>query len=122
MAFTSTQRVQIRRWLGFPSLFRYESILESAMDGVDVDTETVIVGWLSNLDTLETQLTVRYDQVEAAKVDELEIDTARGNLVLYREMRRYIGHISDALRTPPKRDVTVGAVPDAAGALNIRGT
>lgn len=121
MAFTATQKVQIRRWLGFPAIFRQESILESAMDSLDSDTETAIGTWLTTLSTIETQLTTRYDQVEAIKTDELELDTARGNLVLYREIRRYVGHISDALRVPPKRDVTTGPRPNPEAALNNRG-
>lgn len=116
MAFTEAERVQIRRWLGFSALFtQAEPRLESAITAVqaandggsrpDNTTELAVRGYLADLAAIENQIRIRRDQVEADKVDESRIDTARGNAILRQEGRLYVGYLADALSTRPRRDV-----------------
>lgn len=116
MAFTETERVQIRRWLGFPALFLQQNPrLESAMTAVqsiadggarpDSTTEVAIRGYLATLATYEARWADMREAFEASKTDELVTDHARAQMMLERTMRIYVGHIGDALDTSPARDV-----------------
>lgn len=116
MAFAETDRVQIRRWLGFSAIYlQADPKLENAIVAVqstadggsrpDSSTETAVKGYLTELTTIETKWKALYDEVEAYKVDELVVDPARGAAVLKSFGRMYVGHIADALSTKPRRDV-----------------
>lgn len=63
MAFTNAQKVQIRKWLGYPSIFRYKDVrLESAIEvvGDDPDAQAEVEAVLARLatgdDSVESQL------------------------------------------------------------------
>lgn len=116
MAFTEADRVQLRRWLGFSSIFNatdpfFEAAItsvQSTADGgsrPDNTTELAVKGWVTELAAIETKWKDLYDQMQAYKLDELTIDPLRGLAGLFKIGRMYVGHISDALSTPPKRDV-----------------
>ncbi len=121
MAFTETERVQIRRWLGFPAIFQQaDPILESAITAVqstadggarpDNSTELAIRGYLTELGTLETKWKDLYDQMQAFKLNNLTVDPLRGLAGIRQLGRQYVGHIADALSTKPRRDVFSGAL------------
>lgn len=116
MAFTEADRVQLRKWLGYSALYASrDPILESAItssqstaDGgsrPDNTTELAIKSYLTELTTLETTVKDLYEQMQAHKLDDITIDPLRGLAGLHKIGRQYVGHISDALSTPVKRDV-----------------
>ena len=116
MAFVEAERVQIRRWLGYSAMYASrDPILESAISSAqavaeggsrpDDRTEPAVRGWLAELTTLETRWKELYEQMQAAKLDDITIDPLRGLSGLFKIGRMYVGHLSDALSTPVKRDV-----------------
>lgn len=120
--FTEAERVKVRRWLGYPPLFLQQNPrLESAMTAVqseadggarpDDASEVAIRGYLAKLDTYEARWLDMLEAFEASKTDELVTDHVRAQLAIQQVMRIYIGHISDALNTPPARDVLSPASP-----------
>ncbi len=124
MAFAESDRVQIRRWLGYSAMYASrDPILESAITSAqaeadggsrpDSTTETAIKGWVSELATLETKWKDLYDQMQAYKIDETTVDPARGLATLFKIGRMYVGHLSDALSTPVRRDVFSAPAPTA---------
>ncbi len=116
MAFTEAERVDIRKYLGFPALFQQANPrLEFAMTAVqstadggirpDGSTEALIRKTLGKLATLEDSLEALWTQAQALTVDELKIDPARGMMVLRAEGRRLVGIIAVVLNTVPRIDV-----------------
>lgn len=116
--FTDSQKNQIRRWLGYSRIYvQLYPKLENAMIAVqaisdggsqpDDSAVLLIQGWLTNLNTLETQELsyVTQAQVFEAGTDNVKIDVSHGIYNLRKIMKRYIGHISDTLSTKPFRDV-----------------
>lgn len=120
--FTEADRVQIRRWLGTSAMYASrDPILESAITAAqsnadggsrpDNTTELAVKGWLTELGTIETKIKDLYDQMQAHKIDETTIDPLRGLAGLKQIGRMYVGHLSDALSTPVKRDVFSAPIP-----------
>lgn len=116
MAFSAAEKAKVRKWLGYSPLFRdqYPGIdqaiiaVQSVADGgtlADSETEDLIQGYLTELDQIETRLEELRDQMEASSVDEVKADSARAMLAVYKEGRRFVGHICDALGASPARDV-----------------
>jgi hypothetical protein len=116
MAFTEVQRVQIRRYLGWPGIRQAEdrslegaiTAAQSTGDGgvmADSSTETAIVSYLTSLAAIELQLTQLWESMLASKIETIEIDPARGALALAMEGRRFVGLLADALDVRPRRDV-----------------
>lgn len=116
MAFSSSEKAKIRKWLGYSPIFQgqYPALdaaivaVQSTADGgtlADSETEDLIQGYLTKLDALDVRLEELRDQMEASVVDEVRADSARALLALYKEGRRLVGHIADALGALPARDV-----------------
>ena len=116
MAFTEAERVQIRRFLGYPAVHQGEgrslnssiAAVQAAGDGglmADNSTEVAVRGFLANLAALEAQIAQLWESMLASKIETIEIDPARGLFALYADARRLVGHISDALDVRPVRDV-----------------
>jgi hypothetical protein len=116
MAFTETERVQIRRWLGFPALYiQADPRLESAITTIqstaegggrpDNSTELAVRGYLATLATYEARWTDMREAFEASKTDDLVTDHARAQMMLERSMRLYVGYIADTMDISPRRDV-----------------
>jgi len=121
MAFTESNKVQVRRWLGYsPADLDQLRIINSAMTLVqstgdggqmpDNTTETAITGWLTQLASIETAVQALYDQSQVLDADDASLDAARGQAVLARSGRMYVGFIADALNVSPKRDVFIGKI------------
>ena len=115
-AWTSLQRAKIRRYLGVSNLFRgHDPSVEDAItaaqatvDGGAQDDTTIqdeIVAILADLATLETRLKALWKQAQANRIDELNVDAARGRAMLLAEGRRLVGYIADMLDVAPRRDV-----------------
>lgn len=103
MAFTDAEKAQIRKWLGFPALFHYrDPRLESAIHAVEVladggATEEQIRGLLAKLAAVETAIDEVAECVGTVKVNGVEVDQARAQLLHERRGRRYVGQLSVAL-------------------------
>jgi hypothetical protein len=116
MAFSEADRVQIRRYLGFPAIYvtadpRLESAItavQSVADGgsrPNNTTELAVQGYLAKLATVETRIEDLFIQMQVGTVDEVEIDAPRGLLGLRSIGRQYVGHIADTFAMKPARDV-----------------
>jgi hypothetical protein len=116
MAFSAAEKAKIRKWLGYSPIFQgqYPALdaaiiaVQSIADGgtlADSETEDLIQGYLTELDQIDTRLEELRDQMEASVVDEVKADSARAMLAVYKEGRRFVGHIADALGALPARDV-----------------
>lgn len=109
MAFTESQRVEIRRYLGYQALFRQtDSMLERSMNAVDTyaETETSVEARLAELAALEANVTACYSRLKALKVGAIELP-GHGELSgLLSEGRR----ITKALAVVFGVDVLEGAV------------
>lgn len=116
--FVESDRVKIRRWLGFAGIFtqadpRLENAItsiQSVSDGgtrPDNSTETAVKSYLTKLDGIETQwmLLTTEGGMQGGKIDELSIDPLRGLEGLKKIGRMYVGFIADAVSTRPRRDV-----------------
>jgi len=119
MAFSESERVKLRRWLGFS---RHDRRLDVAITGAqseaeggtaaDMSTEAAIRVDLESLGVLEQSMRALWSQAQALDADGLKIDVARAMSVLRSEGRRLVWHIGDALGTAPQRDAFVGgAIP-----------
>lgn len=108
MAFTSMQKVKIRLYLGYPNLYRYKHTrLESAMDAVDPDAETLVVADLATLDTLYGELSTTVATGSGIKrVDEVEFfEGAEARDGVRASGRQVVTRISTILGVPIYADV-----------------
>lgn len=115
-AWTELERAKIRHYLGFSAIFlQADPRLENAMTTVlaiadggtraDSSTQTQIQGWITDLETVETNLKNLWNKSLALKVDVIQIDPVRGMMMLRAEGRRIVTNIATALATKPRRDV-----------------
>jgi hypothetical protein len=105
MALTATQQAQIRRFLGYPDLFRYQNTrLEGAINGnLSPEAETLIIADLAQLVTIDTALTsgVGLKTAGVKKADEVEFFGAMVTINSIRSLGRTVaGRISTALGVP----------------------
>lgn len=125
MAFTEAERVQLRRWLGFPALYQQaDPRLESAITAVqsvgdggsrpDNTTEVAVRGYLTTLAAYETRWADMRDAFEASRTGDIVTDHARAQAMLERSMRLYIGFIADVVDIAPRRDVLTPKPPGGA--------
>lgn len=116
MAFSESDRVAIRRYLGFAAIFlQADPRLESAITAVqsiadggsrpDSSSETAIKGYLTDLASIEAKLKAAWDCLGLGQVNKIVVDPGRALLLLRSEGRRLVGYLADALSTRPVRDV-----------------
>ena len=109
MAFSDAQKTQIRRYLGYPDVYRQANTrLESAIDvvGSRPDTQTLIESDLAALVAIEAKLSgAVLSSAGVRKVDEIEF-FQNGNLDITRkEGRRICGRLSVTFGVPLASDV-----------------
>lgn len=115
MAYTNAEKLGIRKWLGFSlfqdSDFRVDAAViasQSIADGgsqADDSAEAEIRKQLGYLDQIEARQLDLHLQMSVGKVDEVEVDAARGAIALSMLGRQYVGIISGILGLAPYRDV-----------------
>jgi hypothetical protein len=126
MGWTEADRAQIRHYLGFSALFlQADPRLEQAIDSVrsradggtrpDDSTERQIRGWLGQLARIEERLAEVWEEAEALRVSDLNVDPYRAMALLRSEGRRVVGGIARALATRPLHDVFSASPPDPEG-------
>lgn len=109
MPFSDAQKTQIRRYLGYPDVYRQANTrLESAIDvvGGRPDTQALIEADLAALATIETKLNgTVLSSAGVKKVDEIEF-FQNGNVSVTRnEGRRICGRMSVTFGVPLASDV-----------------
>lgn len=114
MAYTETNRVKIRQWLGYSGVV-YQNLeaaitaSQSVADGgnrPDNSTELAVKDWVVQLDAVLTSIQGLRTQAQILSAeDNLGIDAIRGIASLEKEGRLYVGFIADALCCRPARDV-----------------
>lgn len=107
MAFMDAQKAQIRRYLGFPDVFRYANTrLESAMDvvGGRAEVQAQVETDLAAIAAVESKLTEALTSAGIKKVDEVEFFEAGQRKALRDEGRRMCGRLSITMGVPLAAD------------------
>ena len=109
MSFSDAQKTQIRRYLGYPDVYRQANTrLESAIDvvGSRPDTQSLIESDLAALVAIEAKLSgAVLSSAGVKKVDEIEF-FQNGNISVTRsEGRRICGRMSVTFGVPLASDV-----------------
>ena len=116
MAFTEADRVNIRIYLGFGSLFlQADSRLESAISAIQSvadggtrptsDAETSLKAILTKLQAIDNNIDSLAVQQGATAVDEIKVDAARELARLRMVGRSYVNRMALMLDTFPRADV-----------------
>lgn len=110
MAFTAAQKVKLRLYLGYPSIFRYrDSRLESVLDvvGEDAEAKAEIEALMASILTIETSLTSSLGTAGLKRAEDIEwYQAGSGSSVTpemsakYAEGKRFINRISLMLGVP----------------------
>jgi hypothetical protein len=126
VAFTETNRVAIRKALGFAAIYlQADPMLENAITTVqsvadggtrpDSSTEDAILAYLVSLAAIDAVLEGTGGCVGTIKVNKIAMDAARGELIFRKRARGLVGYIADALSMRPRRDVYSAPEVDPVG-------
>lgn len=126
MAWTETDRVQIRHYLGFSAIFlQADPRLELAITAVqqvsdggarpDTSTEAYIRSILTQLQELEWTMRAQWALVSGTQVGKITADAARGLATLRSEGRRLVNAIARQLATHPRADIFSNAPTNPYG-------
>lgn len=105
---SDAQKAQIRLYLGYPDYFRYKHTrLESVLDNLSPDAETLIGTALTTLVTIQTSLlAASTTQAGVKRVDEIWFDNSFKRPATIRSIgRMYVGQISIITGVPIYSDV-----------------
>ena len=111
MAFTDVEKAQIRRYLGYPDIYRdHTPWLESAMDVVGARTEVaaMVSADLVSLAIVETSLTSTLSSGGLKRIDDIEFYEGSQVASISHAGRRLVGRISVTLGIPICSDVFGG--------------
>lgn len=114
MAFTDTQRAQVRLYLGWPARFwQSDSRLEQAMNSIDDKAEelTICTGLLTSLADIDTRLTACYTRLKALAVGKITLPGQGELMALRSEGRRFAGRLASTLGVAVRHDVWSGSTP-----------
>jgi hypothetical protein len=130
VAFTETNRVAIRKALGYAAIYiQADPMLESAITAVqsiadggsrpDSSTEDAILAYLVSLAAIDALLESAAGCLSTIQVDDVKMDAVRGEALLKARARRLVGFIGDALSTAPLRDIYSPSTPDPSGGFHV---
>jgi hypothetical protein len=117
MAFNESDRVSIRRLMGFSANFlQADPRLENAISSVqsiadggtrpDNSTELAVKSTVTSLIAVETKLAALMDIATVGNVDEVKVDAARADALLCKNGRRLVTSLSVLLGLRgPRRDI-----------------
>lgn len=108
MAFTETQKVEIRTWLGWSERFHQENTaLEMAMSAVGqiAEAQAKVEEILTKLDSIETAITSALGRLKALKVGSIGLPGEKEIAVLRQEGRRWVGKLADRFGVDVEDDV-----------------
>lgn len=106
MALTDAQKTQVRRYLGFPDIYRAShQDLEGAWGALSSDGETFVGSLLTQLAAVQTALQDAWSRQKVSKAEEVTL-TADGELRAMRmEGKRLALELGQVFGIAPKRDV-----------------
>jgi hypothetical protein len=117
VAFTSAEIVKIHRYmvwpLGWPEYAAIVVSKQSTTDGgtmTDGALETETRSILTQIASVEARLQAYWEQMEAGRVDEINVDSARAMGALRSEGRRLVRNLGWALNAKPLGDPFSGSV------------
>ncbi len=109
MAFTDAQKAKIRRYLGYPDVFRYANTrLESAIDvvGGRAEVQALVEADLAALDTIDAKLSsVASSQGGLKRIDDIEFYEGQAVSQIRSDGRRMAGRLSITFGVPIEGDV-----------------
>jgi hypothetical protein len=109
MAFTDAQKAKIRRYLGYPDVFRYaNSRLESAIDviGARAEVQALVEADLTALEAIDAKLlTVASSQGGLKRIDDIEFYEGQAVSQIRSDGRRLAGRLSITFGVPLAGDV-----------------
>jgi hypothetical protein len=95
VAFTDAQKAAIRRYLGYPDVFRFQHhVLEGTFTSVSPEAQDIAVGILDQLATLETSLQSAWSRQKVLKADTVVLAGADEIRALRAEGQRLAGDLS----------------------------
>lgn len=95
MAFTEAQRVEVRRYLGWPSrYFQVDTRLETGMNSVEMHAETKasVEATLAALAVVEAAVTAAYPRLRAKQVGSIALPGG-GEIGMLRSEGRRLTHV-----------------------------
>lgn len=108
MPFLSSEKARIRVLLGWGARFwQLQTRLEAAMSAVEttLPDETVLIqSYLTQLTSIDTQITSALNTVGVTKVDEIGLDSDQGLQHLRREGARLVEAIAHVLQVEIKKN------------------
>jgi hypothetical protein len=120
MAFTETERVQIRLYLGWSGRFyQFDSRLEQAMNAVSAETEVIVKAALAECQSFDEQIQAAPKRFKAAQVGSITLQGATELALLRSCGRAHVGRIAATLGVEVKHDVFSGAAPGQSNWLSI---
>ena len=116
MAWTLTQKAQVRLYLGWSARFwQTDSRLEQAMNAIDDKAEelTICTGLLTSLADIDTRMTACYSRLKALQVGRITLPGHGELMALRSEGRRLSGRLASMLGVAIRHDVWSGRGPSA---------
>jgi len=108
MAFTDAQKAKIRRYLGYPDVFRYANTrLESAIEviGGRAEVQTLVEADLTALDAIDAKLSsAASSQGGIKRVDDIEFYQGQVVSQIQSDGRRIVGRLSITFGVPIEGD------------------
>lgn len=119
MAFTDTQKAQIRRWLGWSGrYFQTDSQLEQALLAIAAETQLLVEAEITNLTTIDAALSSSSlrTHFKAEQVGSITLQGADELELLRSQGRQAVGRIAAMLGVEVRHDAFAGAAPSRPGA------
>lgn len=107
MAFTATQKANVRYYLGYPDQFRdVGSTLESGLaGGLSAEGETIVIALLASLAAIDSNLTSALARLKALKVGSIELPGFGEIQALRSEGRRLAARLATIFGVEVQSDV-----------------
>jgi len=103
VALSDAQKASIRRYLGYSDISRGSPTpLESALDALSSEAETLVGDILTKLASIETQLEAAWSQASVSRVEDVWFAGASGVQHLRQEARRLVRDLGNILGVPPR--------------------
>jgi hypothetical protein len=121
-AFTEKQKTLIRDALGFSAIFlQSDPRLETAINSIcavvdggtrpDDSSQMEAMSIVDEIQSIYCELRAARKQVTVTGVNKIQIDAARGIIMLRSEGRRLVTRLSAILSTNPRRDIFSASSP-----------
>lgn len=105
MALTSAQRAQVRRYLGYSDISAGgTSPLETAMDVLSTDGETIVGDILTEISTLRAQMLTNMGRMGLVRAEEVTFDNVNATPMLRAEGSRLVSELAGVFGVDVRRD------------------